>query len=387
METPHAASDRDPATDIAPSLGLVLAGVALAAAFLPWTGSGPFVAADLVTGSAVGAGLALVAVLAFSTRRHGGTGRRVGAGVAAVASIGIVALAVARLVTPALGTADAVSSGGSPSVTVGLGLPIAAVAAFLCTAMAVADFRGLPDGEVWRKLRATVLATAIGLLGFVISSLVAAVPGLAARAFGTTAAVAALTAGSGIGLGLFAVGYLTVRDLGWDYIDLGWPDLQAVAYSIGGLVVLFVSAAAVSFAFTSLGLPTAESSIQDLAEGMENPEFLLVLVPLSFLAIGPGEELVYRNVVQKYLYETFPRSTAVVVASVVFAAVHFQQYANTNPVAVLSTLFLVFVLSLVLGYSYYKTENLLVPIFIHGAFNALQFAALYVQLTSDVAVA
>jgi membrane protease YdiL (CAAX protease family) len=42
------------------------------------------------------------------------------------------------------------------------------------------------------------------------------------------------------------------------------------------------------------------------------------------------------------------------------------------------------VLSLVLGWVYYRTENLLVPIFVHGAFNAIQFAGLYVRLTGGL---
>ena len=37
----------------------------------------------------------------------------------------------------------------------------------------------------------------------------------------------------------------------------------------------------------------------------------------------------------------------------------------------------VFALSLLLGWVYARTENLVVPIFVHGAFNAIQFGALY----------
>ena len=376
MDTAHAAGDRAPATAIAPSLGVVLAGVALAACFFPWTSADPFVAVETVDGSVVGAALALLTALAFAARRHVGLDRRVGAGVAGVAALGVVGVALARLLLPA--------TGGGTAPTVEPALPVAALTALVTVGLAAADFRGMADDELVSKGRGTAFAAGIGVLGFLVSSLIAVVPGLLARSFGTTVSIAVLTVGSGVGLAVFAAGYLRVRDLGWDYVDLAWPDLQAVAYSIGGLVVLFLSAGMVSFAFSSLGLPTAESGIEELAGRIDNPEFLLVLVPLSFLAIGPGEELVYRNVVQKYLYERFSRSAAIVVASVVFGAVHFQQYADPNPVATVSTLFLVFVLSLVLGYSYYKTENLLVPIFIHGAFNAIQFAALYAQLTMDL---
>ena len=371
METAQATRDGEPA-NVAATLGLVLAGTALAGCLLPWTDRPPLVAGP-VEGSAVGAALALVAALSFVARRHAEFDRRV-AGVAGLCSVALVALALYRLVTPALG------AGSAPSV--GIGLPVAAVAALLGTTAAYADTRGIADRRVWAKLRAAVTALVVGFFGFAVSTVVATVPGLAVRGYGTTVSIAVLTAGSGVGLAVFAAGYLRVRGLGVGYVDVAWPDRRAAAYAVGGLVVLFLSAGLVSATFAELGLPSAQSSIQELAEGIEDPQFLvLVLVPLSFLAIGPGEELVYRNVVQKHLYEEFSRPTAVVVASAVFAVVHFQQYTDPNPVATLSTLFVVFVLSLVLGYTYHRTENLLVPVLVHGAFNAIQFLSLYHQLT------
>lgn len=374
METAQATGGGESATDAASTLGFVLAGVALAGCLLPWTDGPALVTAGPVEGSAAGAGLALVATLAFGVRRHGGLDRRVGGAVAGLCSLAVAVLALSRLVSPALG------DGSAPSIRIGL--PVAGVAALLGAIAAFADARGMTDREVWTKLRAAVTALAVGFLGFVVSSVIATVPGLAARGLGTTASIAALTAGSGVGMMVFTAGYLRLRGRGVEYVDLAWPDRRAAAYGVGGLVVLFLSAGLVSVTFAELGLPSAQSSIQELAETVDDPQFLvLVLVPLSFLAIAPGEELVYRNVVQKYLYEYFSRPTAVVVASVIFGVVHFQQYADPNPVATLSTLFVVFVLSLVLGYTYYRTENLLVPIFVHGAFNAIQFLALYREIT------
>lgn len=369
-----------PATGIAPSLGVVLAGVALAASMLPWTGQPQIVTVGGVEGSGLAAGFALVATIFFVLRRHGALPETAGSPVAGLLCLGVAVLAVYRLVTPALG------EGSAP--TVGLALPVAALAGLGGASIAVADWLAMPDAEVWAKLRATAVALVVGFLGFVVSQIIASAVALIPLSLTSTSdlsvAYPVLTVGSGIGLGLFTLGYLRYRDLDVDYIDVSWPDLQAVVYGIGGLIVLYLSAAGISFLFAELGLPTAESSIQQFAERLDEPVFLLALIPLSWLAIGPGEELVYRNVVQKYLYEAFSRRTAVVVASVIFGAIHFQQYANPNPVATLSTLFVVFVLSVVLGYSYYKTENLLVPIFIHGTWNAFQFFALYYQLTNDV---
>jgi len=379
MATARSPGGPAPETDAAPTLGLVLAGVALAASFLPWTGQQPLVTLPTVEGSAVAAVAALVATLAFGVRRHGALGRRVGAALAGLGCAVVAAVAVYRLVSPAVG------GGSAPAVAVGL--PVAGIAGLIGASVAVADGLALPDDLLWARLRATAVALVVGFLGFVVSSVVGVVLAVPSSAIGNgslSLRVALLTAGSGVGLVLFTVVYLRYRDLGWDYLDVARPDRSDVVYAVGGLVVLFVAAGIVSATFQQLGLPSATSSIERLAEDVDRPVFLLVLIPLSFLAIGPGEELVYRNVVQKYLYDAFSRRTAVVVASVAFAAVHFSQYADPNPVATLSTLFVVFVLSFVLGYTYYRTENLLVPVFIHGAFNAIQFLLLYLQLTGQI---
>ncbi|MFD1585930.1 CPBP family intramembrane glutamic endopeptidase [Halorientalis brevis] len=380
MATAHAAEDGAPATGAAPTLGLVLAGLALVASFLPWTGQPSLVSVPGIDGSALAATLALGATVTFSLRRHGTLNRPLGSTMAGLLSFGVAVVALARLVTPALG------EGTTP--TLGLGLPIAGVAGLFAAVVAVADFRAITDDLLWTQVRAVAIAIVIGFAGFLVSTVVAysfaIVPMALVSSFGTSQMYPIVTAGSGIGLGLFTLGYLRYRDLGLDYIDVKRPDLRDVGYSLGGLLVIFLGAGLVSYTFTQLGLPTADSSIQRLAEQVPEPAFLLPLVPLSWLAIGPGEELVYRNVLQKYLYESFSRRTAVFVASVTFAAIHFQQYADPNPIAMLSTLFIVFVLSLVLGYSYYKSENILVPIFIHGTFNAIQFYALYVELTGTM---
>jgi len=76
--------------------GVVLAGLALAAAALPWDAPsvGPVENAAL-------AGLAAVAFLAFSLRRHGLLARRSGALLAGLASVGVVGY-VGLLTTGAL---------------------------------------------------------------------------------------------------------------------------------------------------------------------------------------------------------------------------------------------------------------------------------------------
>lgn len=336
----------------APALGLVLAGVALAVAFLPWTDQPQYLSVPAVSGSALGAGLAAIALLAFAARRYGLLDRTVTAPVAGVASLSVALLALARLMTPALGEGSAPDLGHATIVSIpGTGfeiiltyLTVAALTGMAGAAVALGDWHGVSDDALWRKVRMLGMALVIGFLAFLLSQIVALIPAVFVRPFGQTLAVAVLTVFSGVGLVLSAYIYLQTRDLEWDYVDIDWPDLQAVAYGIVGLIALYGSAVAVTLLFRSLGLPSASSSIEELARQMDDPIFLLVLVPLSWLVIGPGEELVYRNIVQKYLYEAFSGWAAVGFGSVVFAIVHYQQYADPNHIALLNTLSVVFFL-------------------------------------------
>jgi len=197
--------------------------------------------------------------------------------------------------------------------------------------------------------------------------------------------MAVLTAFSYLGTVGFVVVYLKGRDLPWSYVDVSIPTGRDLLATVGGLFVLLLLLGGITTLVQQLGLPSSDSQIQQRA--MENPPLALYFVALSFLVIAPVEELAYRNVVQKYLYEHFTGRSAVVLGAAVFGAVHFSQYQSANPLATLTTLVVIFVLSLFLGYVYYRTENLVVPILVHGAFNGLQFLAVYLQATGQLPTA
>jgi CAAX amino terminal protease family. len=100
--------------------------------------------------------------------------------------------------------------------------------------------------------------------------------------------------------------------------------------------------------------------------------------------IGPGEELLSRNIVQKHLYDGFSRPAAVVVGTAIFAAIHLPAYATGPPPAVFATLLQLFGISLVLGVVYERTENVVVPALVHGTYNAVQFGFAYLAITSGL---
>ncbi len=153
------------------------------------------------------------------------------------------------------------------------------------------------------------------------------------------------------------------------------PTARDVAWTVGGLFVLFGALFAISMLFQTTGVESADHGTTQQAQ--ENPEILLVLIPAAILIIGPFEELLYRNVIQKALYGTFSRYGAVVVGSVIFSIVHTQAYWTAGPGQVVASLGTIFGLSIVLGTIYERTDNLVVPALVHGVYNAILFANLY----------
>jgi membrane protease YdiL (CAAX protease family) len=178
------------------------------------------------------------------------------------------------------------------------------------------------------------------------------------------------------GLGLL---YLKVRDLGFNFVPFTIPDLRDIGVTVIGLLALLGLLLASSSLISYFGLETAQNQIAEV--GRQNPAVLLLLIPLSFVVVGPGEELLFRGLVQGTLRESFHPVRAIVLASALFASLHLFSLSGEGRLVYVG---LVFVLALVLGGTYEYTGNLTVPAVIHGAYNAVQFASLYLATTGGL---
>jgi membrane protease YdiL (CAAX protease family) len=184
-----------------------------------------------------------------------------------------------------------------------------------------------------------------------------------------------------LGAVVVALGFLYVTRRGFAYLDPHIPSLRDIGAIAVGLLALFALWAASILVIEGLGLPSAEHALFDPEEN--DPRLLLLLVPLVLLVNGPVEELLYRNVVQKYLDEQFSTAVAIVVASVVFAVAHIPAYltAASGPLAIGVTLGLLFGLSCVLGTLYVRTRNLVVVAAVHGLYNGTLLFGLYLTVS------
>ena len=355
-------------TSIAATLGFVLAGIALAAAFLDWT---PAVAAYGVPSlpGALTAGIALAALL---VRRHGTATRSV-AILALLGFVGVVATAAAALLLPGLT--------GGPAPTAGAGVYLAMLAGVVGIGVAYADYVDTPDDAVVARVRDGLVATGIGVGGLLFAYLLTfSLLGLLGQLLPAGAQNIVVTAVFSLGLGIVAAGYALQHPEGLSYFDVQLPDRRGWLYVVGGTIAMFVVLIASGVISTLIGLPSAEHGI--IQQAQRNPGILLPLIPLSLLAIGPGEELLNRNVVQKHLYGSYSRYGAVLTATLVFTLIHVPAYgAGATPGALFVTLVRLFLISLVLGVVYERTRNVVVAALVHGGFDAIQFGAAYIFIT------
>ncbi|APW97195.1 CAAX protease family protein [Halobiforma lacisalsi AJ5] len=183
-------------------------------------------------------------------------------------------------------------------------------------------------------------------------------------------------------VGMFLAGllYLLATGRGVAWIDLRIPSRRdwkyIVAGGVGSLLFLF----AFNIVSTLLEVSAADSQIMEIIGGDQT--MILIMIAIVFLFNAPAEEFLFRNVIQKRLYAAFTRMQAVVVASVIFALVHFPMYVAfaDSLLSTLASLTVMFGGALIFGYVYAKTDNLLVPTAAHAVLNAFQFGVLYLAI-------
>lgn len=231
------------------------------------------------------------------------------------------------------------------------------------------------------RIRAVVVAVAVGLAGIGVGTGLAFGAARGLERVGVDLSDAALVV-----LSLVLVQGVAFGGLSWLYWRVrgervtalfALPDLRGVLVAVGAYGLALGGAVVGSVVITVLDLEAGRNSAA--TAGAEAPFVLLVLVVASFALIGPGEEVLFRGVVQRRLREAFGPVVAVVAAAVLFAGVHALVLsggldARTVTVAVL------LLPSVAFGAAYEYTDNLTVPALVHGAYDATLFSVLYLLL-------
>jgi membrane protease YdiL (CAAX protease family) len=233
-------------------------------------------------------------------------------------------------------------------------------------------------GPTRAALVAVVLPVTALVLGSLLAQRGAALAGVGLESF--PGLVLATIGYQGVGIGVVAFFYYRWRGDPIEHLGLVVPDRRALAWVGGGLFVLVGLWFGTNVLSQYVGIPVAQHQLGALSE----PNQILAFVALSFLVVAPGEELLYRGLVQGTLRDAFGPWLSIAGASALFALNHVSALVTAEAGAgtgMAVTIGLVLVLSVVLGYLYERTETLVVPILVHGGFNGLQFGLRYVDVT------
>lgn len=200
------------------------------------------------------------------------------------------------------------------------------------------------------------------------------------------AQIASSVAFNVVGAAGLALTYLIVRRNGFDlpfalsFLRIRKPtitDLAWVVLGLGGAFMVLSSYHAFIEIVDPFGTGGEGETHSSIEENRQYPVLFLVAIPIAVFLTGPGEELLYRGVIQSRLAESFPTVIAVVLASLVFAVVHFPVYMGDDLGPALVSLGTVLSLGLYLGVLYELSESLFVPALIHGLFNATVYLSNY----------
>jgi len=246
------------------------------------------------------------------------------------------------------------------------------------------DVVGPAGDRVPGRVVAVVVAVVLAGAGLGVGSLIGAGAGRALSALGVELSVIPGTVLStvllqGVAFGGVSLLYLASRDVSLrEYVGVEAPDLEGWMYAAAGYVLAFAAAFSLIFVVVFLlELTPAQNRVADL--GQEAPGVFLVLAVLALLLIGPGEELLFRGVVQSRLRESFSAPVAIPLATAIFAGIHWSSLAGPVSGRAL-TVTMLFVPGLVFGITYEATDNVVVPSVIHGAYNATLFTLAYASL-------
>ncbi len=318
--------------------------------------------------------LTVLTIVVFLARWQEFLPRPIGGGIAAGSSVGVVLLSGYAV--------NQGVSGALPLVEIGISIPtvfLAFLAAGVMTGLAAAEYGGVTGAGLSHRLTGFLTGCGLAVGGMaaylIVAVLLMSIGFAAIGSLSDTQLTLIEQTGMALGITGVTAAYLSLSERPLSFLDIRRPTLSDLGWFVGGLIGIFVALIGISMLMAATGTESASHATEQQAQ--QNPEALLILIPAAIFIIGPFEELLYRNVIQKHLYGQFSRVGAVVVASVIFAAIHTAAYWTAGPGAVLGSLGVVFALSLVLGAVYERTENLLVPALIHGIYDAVIFVSLY----------
>ncbi|QGA81600.1 type II CAAX prenyl endopeptidase Rce1 family protein [Halomicrobium sp. LC1Hm] len=229
------------------------------------------------------------------------------------------------------------------------------------------------------RLEAAVTSLAVIAFAYLVGLVLASLGVSVADALGVTEATAPVVYYS-VQYALLPAGFL-VAVFGYHQsretdglVRFHTPTLRDLGWIVLGFLVLLAASTALEQIIGLLGVETAQN--QAIITGREHPLLFLALLPITVLLVAPGEELLFRGLVQGKFRQAYGSVPAVVIASLLFGLSHSGALSGAGTVTYLAV---ATVLGLILGAVYEHTESILVPVGIHAAWNVSIYLGQWLQ--------
>jgi len=226
---------------------------------------------------------------------------------------------------------------------------------------------------------AFVVGIALAIIGIRLLATLNLVSGTADALPASVQAIAAAL--QFVGFIIVGLWYLKWQD-SLDLFDIRIPSVRDFALVVAGIVSLFVLLGVVSAIIEFLGVQTAENAAVE--QGRQQPVLFLYLIAVTIFLTAPAEELIFRGLVQGLFRSAYGLVPGVLITSILFGVVHY--FALTGGGSRFSYIAVAAVLGVVLGVLYELSENLAVPIVVHGVYNAILFSMVYLVTTGQIDV-
>lgn len=174
---------------------------------------------------------------------------------------------------------------------------------------------------------------------------------------------------------LAVLAYLAFTDE-WGLLRISRPSRFHVALAVAVAVLLLALQYAALFGLQQVGITAGQN--QAVVPGGDPVTYYVAMIVVSLLVVGPVEELLFRGVVQGGIRQAFDAVPAILIASVVFGLIHLPAVEGSMA-AQWAYVGIAVGLGCVLGLLYERTDNVLIPGFAHGLYNAMIYGVLLVD--------
>lgn len=179
------------------------------------------------------------------------------------------------------------------------------------------------------------------------------------------------TVASFVGFLPAVVGYLLLTDQR-ELVSIDRPSLREVGVVVGAAVLLYAIQIGLLLALREFGVTTGRNPAT--APAGDPVAYYAAMIAVSLLVVGPAEELLLRGVVQGGLRRSFGAAPAILIAALMFGVLHGN--IEGTVVEQVAYMGVTVILGSILGVLYERTDNVLVPGFAHGLYNAIIFGGL-----------